>query len=100
MRSTWGLLSDRLWSVVRGSPLLKDSGRRAHGNSSGCRGLPGPTADGLLVPERGRPRSGRRPESRSFHLVVGADLKIGMSTAATSSAQYPAGRIRNSVTSG
>jgi len=34
----------------------------------------GPTALGLLVPERRRPQGGRRRESRPFHPVVGADL--------------------------
>jgi hypothetical protein len=39
--------SDRLTCVVRGSPLLKDSARRARGNSWVCRGLPGPSPVGL-----------------------------------------------------
>jgi hypothetical protein len=69
--------------------VLRDSAWRALSNSSGCRGLPGPSPGGLVVPERRRPRLGRPSESRSFHASRVTPPGV-MSSPATSPAQYPA----------
>lgn len=74
------LPSDRPIGVVRGSPSLRDSARRARSDSSICRGLPSLSPAGLSVPERGRPRSGRRHQVSNISSVdVTASRRHGVS---------------------
>src|SRR5215218_3812392 len=84
-----GLPSDRLIAVVRGSPLLRDSARRARGDSSVCRGLPSLSPAGLVMPERQTASKWTTDRVSLISSVVCDGPQGVMASPATFPAQYP-----------